>query len=159
MRLQYYTTKNASEEVRNLAKKTFKSIDTDGNGRISRKEFENFLRQNGEDYESDELRELDRNGDGTLDFFEFITMYYMLVNRALCDQCNKWLHGLCFSCVTCFRYEEDTFDLCSNCYRKREFSHHHDDQFLDNYAMLALIKPSQSGSQSVRKNLNGKMMR
>lgn len=75
MRLQYYTTKIASEEVRNLAKKTFKSIDTDGNGRISRKEFENFLRQNGEDYESDELRELDRNGDGALDFFEFLTMY------------------------------------------------------------------------------------
>ncbi|XP_021813464.1 uncharacterized protein LOC110756356 isoform X2 [Prunus avium] len=77
---------------------------------------------------------------GKLDFEEFITLYY-LVNSGmvLCDGhgCKvNFLKGLYFTCVDCFNYSKtNTFDLCTSCYRYRNFLHNHTN-FLDNHVLM-----------------------
>ena len=81
---------NASDELRQRAIEFFKSMDTDGDERVSFNEFVQFFVQNGYNWvgDSNHFRSLDRNGDGILDLFEVLTFYYILKTRGVwCDCC------------------------------------------------------------------------
>ncbi|XP_031374511.1 calmodulin-like [Punica granatum] len=70
-----------TEKQKGLAKEFFKSMDTDGDGSVSLVEFLEFLQEagmyNGTD-SADMFKMFDRDGNGTLDFNEVITLYYYL---------------------------------------------------------------------------------
>ncbi|XP_006420377.2 uncharacterized protein LOC112498188 [Citrus sinensis] len=116
---------NATGEVQNLAKNFFNSMDTNGDGRISRSEFLQFLGKfNNTQWIQELFQSIDQNGDGSLDFVEFLTPFYFVSNwRVKCDGlgCNTWLQGLYFTCATCFE-ASSSFDLCTACCRQRNFS-------------------------------------
>ncbi|KAK9180038.1 hypothetical protein WN943_029245 [Citrus x changshan-huyou] len=68
---------NATEEVQNLAKNFFNSMDTNGDGRISRSEFLQFLGKfNNTQWIQELFQSINQNGDGSLDFIEFLTLFY-----------------------------------------------------------------------------------
>lgn len=136
--IAYYN--NGSTEQQNLAWQFFRAMDGDGNGRVSLQEYTNFLRQTaGLAWVCPEMfQELDRNGDGQLDFWEVLTLYYVARTRTVsCRTCLRPLNGLHFTCVTCFESPcgGDTFDLCVKCYMLRTYSHPHG-LFLDSYVLL-----------------------
>ncbi|VVB01306.1 unnamed protein product [Arabis nemorensis] len=115
--IAYYN--NGSIEQQTLARQFFRVMDINGNGRVSLQEFTNFLcRTAGLAWVHPEMfTELDRNGDGQLDFWEVLTLYYVARTRTVgCDTCRRLLNGLYFTCVTCFDSpcDGDTFDLCVN---------------------------------------------
>ncbi|XP_041022319.1 uncharacterized protein LOC121263477 isoform X2 [Juglans microcarpa x Juglans regia] len=85
------------------------------------------------------FKDLDVNGDGSLDFDEFITLFYLYQSKRLlyCRGCETFLKGLYFTCIKCFDSTNNSYDLCSWCYRKKNIQHDHRDVvFLDNYALL-----------------------
>ncbi|KAL5542379.1 hypothetical protein UlMin_010089 [Ulmus minor] len=112
-------------------------MDINGDGRVSFNEFTHFLNQNGYTWVNPQLfGELDANRDGGLDFWEVLTFYYIVKTRGvLCDVCRSQLHGLYFTCVSCFDHAHDSYDLCGRCYSGRMFRHHHS-VFLDSYLLL-----------------------
>ena len=129
---------NSSRDLQQLATNFFRSMDTNGDGRVTYHEFTQFLQQNGYNWvNSGMFAELDANGDGSLDFWEVLTFYYIVKTRAVwCDGCRAQLRTLYFSCVVCFDGNRgDTYDLCSQCYSGRRFRHHHE-VFLDSYVLL-----------------------
>ncbi|KAJ9700812.1 hypothetical protein PVL29_006230 [Vitis rotundifolia] len=82
------------------------------------------------------FQELDRDGNGRLDFNEFLTLFYIIKSRRpFCDGCEIFLKGLFFTCVKCHESRNDTFDLCSACYRGKRFIHRHA-AILDVYTLL-----------------------
>ncbi|KAK6161190.1 hypothetical protein DH2020_004571 [Rehmannia glutinosa] len=136
-----------SPEVQALAHKFFKSLDTDGDGRVDLPEFLSFMRQEGYAQMRNPyfFKELDRDGNGTLDFWEVMTLYYIIKSgRPFCDWCGNFIPGIFFSCVECFKRPESSFSLCRDCYRSEKCSHNHygKTQFLDNYTLLEAQKDS-----------------
>ncbi|CAH8358117.1 unnamed protein product [Eruca vesicaria subsp. sativa] len=136
--IAYYN--NGSTDQQNLAWQFFRSMDGDGDGRVSFHEYTDFLyRTTGFGWVHREMfQELDRNGDGQLDFWEVLTLYYVARTRTiLCRTCLQPLIGLYFTCVTCFESQSDgdTFDLCVKCYMQRNCNHPHR-VFLDSYVLL-----------------------
>ncbi|KAG8369781.1 hypothetical protein BUALT_Bualt14G0049400 [Buddleja alternifolia] len=100
-----------SPEVQALAHEFFKSMDTDGDGRVDLQEFLTFIREEGYTQMRNPyfFEKLDEDGNGTLDFFE------------------------------CFKSPQSSYTLCSKCYQSTECKHNHNGrvQFLDNYTLLA----------------------
>ncbi|KAF7149877.1 hypothetical protein RHSIM_Rhsim02G0046900 [Rhododendron simsii] len=117
----------------------YRSIDTNGDGKVSIHEYLDFLTQNGYNRHvpPNLFKLLDKNNDGTLDFEECVTLFYMVTCHRLviCDGCRSYLWGLHFLCVECHSAGGRTFDLCCSCYRNNNFRHAHS-TFLDNYALL-----------------------
>lgn len=122
--LAYYH--NFSNNEKHDVYAAFKQLDTNGDGTITYDEFEEFFGI----HDRLSFQALDTNGDGKIDFEEFITLYYF-VNSAmvLCDgnECKvKVLQGVYFTCLECFHLNKSTtFDLCTSCYRYRNFVHEH----------------------------------
>ncbi|PQM40899.1 uncharacterized protein Pyn_30172 [Prunus yedoensis var. nudiflora] len=133
--LAYYN--NGSQNLQLLAANFFRSMDRNGDGRVSKSEFITFLQQNGYGWINHSFfNNLDRNRDGGLDFKEVLTFYYIIKTRNLwCDGCGVCLKGLYFTCVECFDRAANTYDLCSRCYSSRRFRHNHT-CFLDNHMLL-----------------------
>ncbi|VVA27016.1 PREDICTED: Calcium-binding EF-hand [Prunus dulcis] len=133
--LAYYN--NGSQNLQLLAANFFRSMDGNGDGRVSKSEFITFLQQNGYGWINPSFfNNLDRNHDGGLDFEEVLTFYYIIKTRNLwCDGCGVCLKGLYFTCVECFDRAANTYDLCSRCYSSRRFRHNHT-CFLDNHMLL-----------------------
>ncbi|KAK2643768.1 hypothetical protein Ddye_018963 [Dipteronia dyeriana] len=136
--IAYYN--NGSRDIKIVAWNFFRSMDMNGDGSVSLIEFAEFLQQQGYHWISPHLfTELDRNGDGCLDFWEVLTMYYMVKTRTVrCRECHNILKGLYFTCVKCFDHGGDAYDICSGCYGRRQFSHEHNSflDFLDSYVLL-----------------------
>ena len=134
--LAYY--ENGSAEQKQLARDFFDCLDDDGKGKVDVHEVLNILIEGEDelvDYSSF-FQELGRKGK--LDFNGFLTLFYVIKSRSrpFCDGCRIFLKGLFFTCVQCHESSNDTFDLCSKCYRGKKFSHEHY-SFLDNYTLLA----------------------
>lgn len=141
-----------SPEVQALAHQFFQSLDTNGDRRVDLAEFLAFTSREGHTRLNNPnfFRILDRNGNGTLDFWEVLMLYFILENgRPFCDSCGNLIPGMFFSCVECYKNGKDTFDLCLNCYKSMKWNHSHGGppQFLDNCTLLLAAKVSLSGSR------------
>ncbi|KAL6292322.1 hypothetical protein ACE6H2_000464 [Prunus campanulata] len=144
----YYTRGN--EHTQRVAYDFFRSMDTDGDGRISYAEFNGFVQQSGYNgilhNDPDLFAKLDRNRDSHLDFKEVLTFYYIIKTRYItCQGCRAHLCGLYFTCVECFdggaanyyyHPQYPTYDLCAACYRSTNYTHQHP-YFLDNHVLLS----------------------
>lgn len=131
--------------VKALAHDFFKALDTDQDGRVSLPEFLAFMTSQGYTRLNNPnfFRDLDRNGDGSLDFWEVLTLYYIVKSgRPLCDCCGMLIPGTFFSCVECFESPWGAYSLCIFCYRSNKSSHNHNghQQFLDTYTLLETKK-------------------
>ncbi|PRQ30440.1 putative EF-Hand 1, calcium-binding protein [Rosa chinensis] len=147
----YYN--NGSNNLRELASNFFKSMDTNRDRRVSRSEFVRFLQQSGYNINPYIFNALDRNGDGYLDFWEVLTLYYIIKTRLYhCADCGVRLLGLYFTCVECFDRAGDTYDLCSICYSARQFRHSHT-LFLDNHMLLIAKRRQARGSHNLNQVL------
>ncbi|VVA37026.1 PREDICTED: Calcium-binding EF-hand [Prunus dulcis] len=124
-------------------------MDTDGDGRISYAEFNDFVQQSGYYWilhsDPNLFAKLDRNRDGGLDLQEVLTFYYIIKTRYItCQGCRAHLCGLYFTCVECFdggaanyhnHHQYPTYDLCAACYGNANYIHQHS-YFLDNHVLL-----------------------
>ncbi|KAL2463501.1 Ca2+ sensor (EF-Hand superfamily) [Forsythia ovata] len=147
-----------SPEVQALAYEFFKSLDTNGDGRVQLHEFLAFMRQEGHSrmYNTYFFQQLDCDHNGTLDFVEVMTLYYIIKSgRPFCDWCGLFIPGIFFSCVECFESPHGCFTLCRDCYKSKNCDHNHNGrvQFLDNYTLLE-TKRTSAMSQATSINQN-----
>ncbi|KAL8483212.1 hypothetical protein ACS0TY_026043 [Phlomoides rotata] len=131
----------ASPQVQGLAYQFYQSMDTDRDGWVNLSEFLTFMRQEGYSHMHNPyfFDELDRDGNGTLDFVEVMTLFYIIKSgRPFCGRCSKFIPGMFFSCVECFMNSQTSYHLCRDCYRSAKCNHTHNGraQFLDNYTLL-----------------------
>ncbi|KAI8566555.1 hypothetical protein RHMOL_Rhmol02G0049800 [Rhododendron molle] len=131
---------NFSDDQRQLYESFASLMGRDGDGKVSYREYSEFIRKQGYyDVPPNLFMLLDKNNRGYLDFEECVTLFYMITcNRFLfCGghKCNSHLLGLHFQCVQCYKVGKKTYNLCSTCYRDTNFNHEHSD-FLDNYDLL-----------------------
>ncbi|KAI8566556.1 hypothetical protein RHMOL_Rhmol02G0049900 [Rhododendron molle] len=135
--MAYYANMSIDQQQKLLS--FYKSLDTNGDGKVSIPEYLDFLVKKGytRHMPSNLFKLLDENNDGTLDFEECVTFFYMINVRRLviCDGCGSYLWGLYFLCVKCYSARKRTYDLCCSCYRNKNFIHAHSN-FLDNCALL-----------------------
>ncbi|KAL1204632.1 hypothetical protein V5N11_010736 [Cardamine amara subsp. amara] len=115
----YYN--NCTPEQQRLAWEFFKAMDVDGDGRVSLQEYSHFLCQtSGLAWVHPEMfRELDRDRDGQLDFWEVLTLYYVARTRTI---------------------------SCRHCRRHRWYNHQHC-LFLDSYVLLRSRRSQDSQLQ------------
>ncbi|KAK4585921.1 hypothetical protein RGQ29_023210 [Quercus rubra] len=141
-------------DLRNKAWNFFKSMDTDGNGRVSYDEFVQFFLQAGYNFaDRNFFRCLDRNQDGGLDFWEVLTLYYIMKTRGVwCNSCGVCQLGLYFTCVACFDNASHTYDLCTDCYSQRRYCHPHI-SFLDSYVLLRSKRGLPPGAPNLNQAL------
>ncbi|KAH6833084.1 hypothetical protein C2S53_005722, partial [Perilla frutescens var. hirtella] len=138
----------ASPRVRHLASNFFNSMDEDGDGKVDVWEFLSFVWRKGYAHLGNEelFKELDVAGNGALGFDEVMTLYYIMKSgRPICDGCRKFIHGVFFSCVQCFRSARNSFNLCCRCYKHSHgcgHTHPGGTDFLDNYTLLQTIRES-----------------
>ena len=136
-----------SQRVKDLAYDFFKSMDTDGDDQVDRSEFLAFMRQQGcYPYMQNPsfFNKLDVDGSGTLEFFEVMTLYYIMKSgRPFCDMCGQFITGIFFSCVQCFKNPQTSYNLCLDCYsgeKKCNHTHNGRSQFLDNFVFLQAMR-------------------
>ncbi|XP_061944805.1 uncharacterized protein LOC133668812 [Populus nigra] len=157
----YY--KHLPEEKKKSARDTFEAMDENEDGKISLREYVDYLKKNNNTVFTHPslFTALDKDGNGSLDFEETIVLYYIMQSgRALiCQSCNTFLADVYFSCNQCFCLDESpsTYDLCCDCYGGKSFTHHDDAIFWDNYTLLsrsrslALKAPEQNRRNVLRK--------
>lgn len=147
----YYNA--GSSESQAVAQEFFKSLDTDGDGRVDLSELLEHTRQEGHTQMRNPqfFRLLDKDNSGTLDFDESVTLYYIVKSgRPFCDYCGEFIQGIYFSCVECYEnHPKSPFNLCLDCYGSSKCSHNHSGKralFMDNYMLLE----SKRGSRETR---------
>ncbi|KAH6771707.1 hypothetical protein C2S53_005721 [Perilla frutescens var. hirtella] len=134
-----------SDAVKSLAYEFFRALDTDGDGRVSLHEFLVLMNQEGHTRLANPYfyRVLDRDGNGFLDFWEVLTLYYIIKSgRPICQCCGILVIDTFFSCVECFNSSEGSHSLCIHCYRAKRSHHNHNgrQQFLDTFTLLQTKK-------------------
>ncbi|KAL8026483.1 hypothetical protein ABFX02_14G030300 [Erythranthe guttata] len=127
-----------------LAYEFFKTLDSDGDGR-SIKEFLSLMKEQGRVRLANPyfFRELDSNGNGSLDFWEVLTLYYIVKSgRPLCGRCG----------ILCFDSPTGAYSLCIYCYRSNKSDHNHGgrQQFLDTFTLLETKKRFSANWGSAR---------
>lgn len=136
----YYA--RASEEERNLVNQCFAQIDVNGDGRVSPFEFRRLMNP-GQSHQNI-FRLFDINGDGSLDFDEFLVVYYVNVKVTMlldCSGCRGFLLGPFFSCLLCLGKGDDTFDLCCACYTGGRVAHEHSkENLVDQYSLIKMLR-------------------
>ncbi|XP_010243840.1 PREDICTED: uncharacterized protein LOC104587812 isoform X2 [Nelumbo nucifera] len=132
--------KNCSDERKEARMKTFRDLDSNSDGKISYEELKAFLSEEGytgQKFKS--LAELDKDGDGYLDQWDFNVLQYMIDKRVSCKVCGLFIKGLCYSCAECMNKwiskSGDNYYVCPACYHSGKFVHEHS-TFWDNYEML-----------------------
>lgn len=92
----------ASPEVKSMAEDFFGSMDADGDWRVEIEEFLSFVREQGYAHMHNNtfFKELDIDGNGSLGFWEVMTLYYIIKSgRPFCGRCGDFIPGIYFSCV------------------------------------------------------------
>ncbi|KAI8537550.1 hypothetical protein RHMOL_Rhmol09G0032900 [Rhododendron molle] len=137
----------SSPAVRDAAHKFFEDMDHDKDGKVSLHEFLEFMKQEGHTKMSsrDFFKTLNRKGSRTLDFTEVLTLFYIIQSgRPFCHGCDVFVAGTYFTCSKCYKSDNNNnnvISLCPKCFEKGLYTHSHErNQFLDNYALLALKK-------------------
>ncbi|EYU38471.1 hypothetical protein MIMGU_mgv1a021889mg, partial [Erythranthe guttata] len=134
----YYA--RATDEEKEKAKNYFRSLDVNRDGKISLAEYRSPVNPY---YASEAVFKcLDKNGDGSLDFEEFLALNFIhnICGLRWCDACGGSLHGHYFSCLQCEKdYPNKSCDLCYGCYGAGKFKHHHPTaSFLDSCSLRRL---------------------
>ncbi|PIN00979.1 hypothetical protein CDL12_26516 [Handroanthus impetiginosus] len=113
----YYERSNDNEKE--TAEEFFRKLDLNSDGKVSLTE----LKKSVGARLSNELifRQLDESGDGTLDFYKVLAVYYM-VKLLVCSGCCELLDGPYFTCLLCLGKGNDTFDLCCSLSLRKCFS-------------------------------------
>lgn len=127
-----------SNEQKQWTRSLFRKIDANKDKKVTVQEFFGYFITGGSDYLEKLFMFLDKNHNGTLDFEQCITFFYMIASNRLlvCDGCGSLLLAAYFLCVECYNANrEKTYNLCCSCYSENNFSHAHS-YFLDNYALL-----------------------
>ncbi|KAF7112751.1 hypothetical protein RHSIM_RhsimUnG0195100 [Rhododendron simsii] len=116
------------------------------------------MRQEGHEKMSsrDFFKTLDKKRRGTLGFAEVPALFYIIQSgRPFCHGCDVFIAGMYFTCSKC--HESDSNDvifLCPDCFENGSHTHRHKrNQFLDNYALLALKEKrgiARAGSHSIQ---------
>ncbi|XP_076885914.1 uncharacterized protein LOC143535582 [Bidens hawaiensis] len=120
-------------------------MDTDGDGKINQREFMEFMKAEGRDQMPSPgiLNQLDLDRDGFLDFFEVMTLYYIMKSgRPFCRHCERFIASTYLTCVGCLEDpNSQSFHLCLGCYGSQVCDHTHNDMsyFLDNYSLLEVM--------------------
>ncbi|GJR48463.1 serine/threonine-protein phosphatase [Tanacetum coccineum] len=95
----------SSDDVQKLYRNFFRAMDNDGDGKIDKKEFLEFMQVQGYRRQATNLylfKQLDQDGNGTLDFKEVMTLYYIIKSgRPFCDCCGEFIPSTYFTCVGC----------------------------------------------------------
>ncbi|KAG6645205.1 uncharacterized protein LOC122274150 [Carya illinoinensis] len=157
----YYA--NSTKQQQEEARDAFQKMNLENNKTISLTDFLDICLPDSfpKSVACSLFKELDVNRDGSLDFDEFITLFYLHQSKRLlyCHGCEKFLTGLYFTCVKCFDSTSNSYDLCSICYRKKNFQHHKDAVFLDNYALLRrnIKRSSETEVDPVQEKYENKM--
>ncbi|KAL7081301.1 hypothetical protein ACP275_14G031100 [Erythranthe tilingii] len=136
-----------------LAYEFFKTLDSDGDGRVCINEFLSLMKEQGHVRLANPyfFRELDSNGNGSLDFWEVLTLYYIVKSgRPVCECCGILVPGTFFSCVECFDSPAVAYSLCIYCYRSNKSDHNHGgrQQFLDAFTLLETKKRFSANGRS-----------
>ncbi|CAL5395163.1 unnamed protein product [Camellia sinensis] len=133
----------SSENIKQLLRDFFNSMDEDHNEKVSLSEFLNNMKEGGlvkAENPPEMFKLLDVNRDGSLDFKEVVALYYVIKSgRPFCGGCGKFIPGMFFSCLICFDNEDDKFCVCPKCFTNENKSYNHKhmpDHFLDNFALL-----------------------
>ncbi|XXG43830.1 hypothetical protein AAC387_Pa01g3781 [Persea americana] len=142
---------NMSSREKNEVFQMFTSHDANRDGWISFQEvFNQFAKSMPTDKIVSLFSMIDTDGNGFLDFSEFVTLYYVIKSRPLCNCCKEIVTGLYFCCVRCWEMhvhsgvEFQPYELCSECYYTKSFRHEHT-EFRDNLLLL------RSGAQQSRR--------
>ncbi|KAE9452985.1 hypothetical protein C3L33_15114, partial [Rhododendron williamsianum] len=151
----HYASLSGSEkqEQRN----SFADIDSDGDGLVSRHEYSDYITESK--YEPDVFDVADRNGDGMLNFDEFITLDFIqnwrgyTSGRPFCGGCDEFIPGMYFTCSICFDNGNDLFCVCPKCFEDESYAHEHI-AFMDNYALLEAKRKQGIASCSKRHKLD-----
>ncbi|KAH8480925.1 hypothetical protein Peur_062283 [Populus x canadensis] len=128
-----------------LVRTTFKSMDKNGDGKISLLEYVDYLKKKkATDFIHPSIfTAVDKDGNGSLDFEEAIVLFYIMNSgRAIiCRSCKTFLAGAYFSCSQCFFNDSvSPYEICCACYGGNNFTHHGDAIFCDNYTLLRLSR-------------------
>ncbi|XP_058106561.1 uncharacterized protein LOC131249826 [Magnolia sinica] len=149
-----------SETGKNVAYNLFAEMDVDGDGKVSVNELISFLTD--EETQLDNackvIQGMDLSGDRYLSIEDVGALMYISLMRPCCDRCKARIMGTYYSCVVCHNMstngaDNDTYDLCPECYCSGEFQHEHD-LFLDNFALLR-VKNELPGQGSVSSSNGG----
>ncbi|KAI4345920.1 hypothetical protein L6164_013005 [Bauhinia variegata] len=149
------TYKRLPEWQKNDILDAFKSMDQDGDNKISLQEFKTCFARKGDQAKANSnlFNLIDQNRDGTLAFEEALTLIYISESgRPVCDSCGKFIQALFFTCTDCHynRPAEDGYNVCIACYDTGKFSHNHT-EFLDNYTLFAeMKKKDEAGSATIQ---------
>ncbi|KAI3520342.1 hypothetical protein L1887_09704 [Cichorium endivia] len=114
MAMAYYQA--SSDHLQELARNFFGTMDHDGDGKIDRREFLEFMR--------DEVKS----------------------GRPFCDHCKKFIASTYLTCVGCLEDPiGGSFYLCLDCYIMQKCDHTHNGlcRFLDNYSLLEAMTKSK----------------
>ncbi|KAI8010037.1 hypothetical protein LOK49_LG06G02580 [Camellia lanceoleosa] len=137
----YFNT--SSENLKQLLRDFFNSMDEDHDQKVSLSEFLNNMKEGGlvkAENPPEMFKLLDVNRDGSLDFKEVVALYYVIKSgRPFCRGCGKFIPGMFFSCLICFDNEDDKFCVCPKCFTNENKSYNHKhmpDHFLDNFTLL-----------------------
>ncbi|KAL4576721.1 hypothetical protein LXL04_012819 [Taraxacum kok-saghyz] len=139
----------SSDHLQKLARDFFAAMDNDGDGKIDQREFLEFMRDEGYGQMTSPsfFHQLDLDNNGTLDFVEVMTVYYIVKSgRPFCDDCKKFITSTYLTCVGCLEDPvRGSFYLCLDCYIMQKCDHTHNGlcRFLDNYSLLEAMTKSK----------------
>lgn len=128
--LDYY---NKCPKIKAQALRFFNSMDRNGDGTISKKEFSCFVKRSkflSKWIEHDTMfSDLDQDNNGQLDYDEFITFVHKVFTFSVCDVCGQAFDQgkPRLTCAKCFSKGRRPFDLCTSCHSEKKYKHKHKD--------------------------------
>ncbi|KAL1832665.1 hypothetical protein ACET3Z_002316 [Daucus carota] len=99
----------------------FDAMDDDGNGSVSYREFKRFLVSEGFEEFSDKdlFKRLDGDGSRGLDFWEVMSLYYILrSDKPFCTECDDFLLETYFVCNGC---RGGPYYFCNSCCQEHNY--------------------------------------